>query len=210
MTLTLFTALLTFAFATLITPGPNNLMLMSSGMNYGLKRTIPHLAGISTGFAVMLILVGIGIMQLFEKFPYGLLTLKIVCVIYLFWLAWKIASATGLKTGPDQSLQGGRPLTLLQAALFQWVNPKAWTMQLTAISVYTPNPPHLSDILLVAGIFAAMVYPVNALWILLGQKLRPLLDNEKKMQTFNIACAILLIASLYPIFLELVERFALR
>lgn len=206
MTLTLFTAFVAFAFATLITPGPNNLMLMSSGMNYGFRRTIPHLSGISSGFAFMLFLVGVGIMQLLQLIPYSLLALKVTCTLYLLYLAWKIATATGLKTDTGQHEQGGKPLTLFQAALFQWVNPKAWTMALTAISIYAPNPPKILDILFIAAVFGILVYPLNSLWILLGQQLRPLLNNEKKMLAFNVTCAVLLVTSLYPIFLELIDK----
>ena len=201
MTIPLLTALLAFAFVTLITPGPNNLMLLSSGMNYGYRRTLPHLAGIGIGFSVMLVLVGLGIMQVLELFPYALVILKAICTFYLLYLAWKIANSAPVNTSFGQSAPIGKPLTLAQAALFQWVNPKAWTMQLTAISVYTPSEPVFSDFLLVAAIFGFMVLPINSLWILIGQQLRPLLNNNKRMQAFNIACALLLVASLYPIFL---------
>ncbi len=201
MTITLLTALITFAFVTLITPGPNNIMLLVSGMNYEYRRTFPHLAGIGIGFAVMLVLVGIGIMQLIEFFPAAIIILKIVCTLYLLYLASKIARAAPPSANADQSKHASKPLTLLQAALFQWVNPKAWTMQLTAVSVYTPSDPVFIDFLLVAGVFGIMVIPINSLWILAGRQLRPLFNNQKRMQAFNALCALLLVASLYPIFI---------
>ncbi|MCP4934666.1 MAG: LysE family translocator [bacterium] len=201
MTIALLTALITFAFVTLITPGPNNIMLLASGINYGYRRTFPHLAGIGIGFAVMLVLVGIGIMQLVELFPSAVMILKIVCTLYLLYLAAKIASAAPPGANADHSKHAGKPLTLLQAALFQWVNPKAWTMQLTAVSVYTPSDPVFIDFLMVAGVFGIMVIPINSLWILAGRQLRPLFNNQRRMQAFNAACALLLVASLYPIFI---------
>ncbi len=202
MTLPLLSAFLAFAFVTLITPGPNNFMLLASGMNYGYRATFPHLAGIGIGFAIMLVLTGIGIMQIVELFPTVLVILKAACALYLLYLASKIATAAPIGTSADQPYQTSKPLTLLQAALFQWINPKAWSMQLTAISVYTPSDPVFFDYMLIAAIFGMMVIPVNSLWVLVGQRLRPLLSNQKRMRAFNIACAILLILSLYPIFMS--------
>lgn len=201
MTIALLTALITFAFVTLITPGPNNIMLLASGMNYGYRATFPHLLGIGVGFAVMLVLVGIGIMQIIEFYPSFLMILKIICTLYLLYLAAKIANAAPLSSKAGQNMHAGKPMTLAQAALFQWVNPKAWTMQLTAVSVYTPSDPVLIDFLLVAAVFLIMVIPVNSLWILAGQQLRPFLNNQKRMRVFNNICAILLVISLYPIFI---------
>ncbi len=199
MTISLLIALIIFATINLITPGPNNLMLLSSGMNFGFRRTLPHLAGISTGAAIMLLMVGSGLMQLLAHAPQALVILKTLCLLYLLYLAWKIATTPPPTTkGLHKSAQG-KPLTLLQAALFQWVNPKVWSMQIAALSLYAPSPPALKDILIVAITFGLLVYPVNSLWIVLGQTLRPLLDQPHKMRAFNIACATLLLASLYPV-----------
>ena len=120
-------ALMGFAFVTSITPGPNNLMLMASGANFGFRRSIPHMLGIGIGFVVMVTLVGLGLMGLFDRYPVTHTMLKVFSAAYMLWLAWKIANAAA----PEQSKATGQPLSLLQAAGFQWVNPKAWAMALT-------------------------------------------------------------------------------
>ena len=136
MSYDLLLALTLFAFVSSITPGPNNLMLMASGANFGFRRTLPHLLGVGIGFTLMIVLVGVGLVQVFDLYPISHQILKVVSVIYLLWLAWKIANAAP----PEGDVQSaGTPITFIQAALFQWVNPKAWTMALTAISAYTPD-----------------------------------------------------------------------
>jgi len=128
MTPDIFIALLTFAFASSVTPGPNNLMLMASGANYGLRRTLPHMLGISLGHMVMVFAVGVFLLRVFSQFPALNLALKILSVTYMLWLAWRIATALP----QDAKAVTGTPLTFLQAAAFQWVNPKAWFMAITA------------------------------------------------------------------------------
>ncbi|MEM8977490.1 MAG: LysE family translocator, partial [Pseudomonadota bacterium] len=135
MTIDQIIALAAFALVTSITPGPNNLMLMASGANYGFHRTIPHMLGIGLGFVLMVMLVGLGVIQVFDAYPLAYTLLKIVSMAYLLYLAWKIATSSP----PSEAGETGRPITFLQAALFQWINPKAWAMALTAISVYTPS-----------------------------------------------------------------------
>jgi threonine/homoserine/homoserine lactone efflux protein len=136
MTYDLVLALSLFALVSSITPGPNNLMLMASGANFGFRRTIPHMLGVGIGFTLMIVLVGIGLVQIFDLYPISHQILKVVSVIYLFWLARKIANAAP----PEGDVANeSTPITFIQAALFQWVNPKAWTMALTAITAYTPN-----------------------------------------------------------------------
>ena len=127
--------LVAFAFVTSITPGPNNLMLLASGANYGFKRSLPHMLGISLGHAFMVFLVGIGLAEVFEIHPVLKTVLKVVSVAYMLYLAWKIANASA----PEETEGKGRPFTFMQAAAFQWVNPKAWAMALTAVTVYAPN-----------------------------------------------------------------------
>ena len=121
MTYDIFLALTLFAFVTSATPGPNNMMLLASGANFGFVRTIPHMFGISLGFGLMIFLVGIGLMQIFDTYPVTRTILTIVSVAYMLWLAWKIANSAA----PEGSATGGTPMTFLQAAAFQWVNPKA-------------------------------------------------------------------------------------
>lgn len=200
MTYDLLTALAAFAFVTSITPGPNNLMLMASGANFGFWRTTPHMLGIGIGFCVMVVLVGAGVVGLFEAMPISYTVLKIASVAYMLFLAWKIAMAAPApqdKTGAKRP-DAGMPMTFLQAALFQWVNPKAWAMALTAISVYAPEQ-DLYSILLVALIFGAINLPSVSSWTVLGQQLRRFLTNPQRLRAFNWGMAALLIASLYPV-----------
>lgn len=195
MTPELLTALAAFAFVSLITPGPNNFMLLASGMNYGWLRTVPHMLGIGLGFPLMIVLVGLGIMRIFEIAPASTLVLKILCAIYLVYLAGKIATAAPLSEADSAA---GRPLTFLQAAAFQWVNPKAWAMGVTAISVYTPADRPLSSILIAAATFALIGSVSLNCWTLLGRQLRRMLRAPRARRVFNGACATLLVLSLYP------------
>lgn len=194
MTYELFLALALFAFVSSITPGPNNLMLMASGANFGFRRTIPHMLGVALGFVFMVILVGAGLVQIFDAFPLSYTVLKVASVAYLLYLAWKIAHA-----GPAQaSGTKGTPMTFLQAAAFQWVNPKAWAMALTAISAYTPDQT-LWAIFLVAAVFGAINLPSVGSWTVLGQQMARFLTNPRRLTMFNWLMAVLLVASLYPV-----------
>ncbi|HUS97675.1 MAG TPA: LysE family translocator, partial [Hyphomicrobiaceae bacterium] len=127
-----FLAVTIFALVTCFTPGPNNTMLTASGLNFGFARSMAHVLGVSIGFAGMVLAVALGIGAIFVMFPGLYVALKVVSIIYLLWLAWRIASAS-----PKMGLtEGARPLTLLEGAAFQWVNPKAWTMTLSASTTY--------------------------------------------------------------------------
>jgi threonine/homoserine/homoserine lactone efflux protein len=194
MTYDLLLALALFAFVSSITPGPNNLMLMASGANFGFRRTIPHMLGVALGFVFMVVLVGAGLVGIFEAFPVSYTVLKVASVAYLLYLAWKIANAGPAETGEGK----GNPMTFLQAAAFQWVNPKAWAMALTAISVYAPDQT-LWAILLVAALFGAVNLPSVSSWTLLGQQMARVLTNPRRLMLFNWAMAALLVASLYPV-----------
>ncbi|NOD95058.1 LysE family transporter [Ruegeria sp. HKCCD4884] len=194
MTYDILMALIVFAFVTSITPGPNNLMLMASGANFGFRRSIPHMLGIGLGFTVMVLLVGAGLVQVFYRYPISHTALKIVSVVYLLYLAWKIAHAAPAK-GAEAS---GVPMTFLQAAAFQWVNPKAWAMALTATTAYAPNQT-LYAILLVALVFGAVNLPSVSTWTVLGQQMARVLTNPRRLVAFNWTMAALLIASLYPV-----------
>lgn len=196
MTYDLLLALLAFAFVSSITPGPNNLMLMASGANFGFRLTIPHMLGIGIGFTVMIVMVGAGLMQIFDAYPVSHTILKVFSVAYLLWLAWKIARAAPPET--DASAEKGRPFTFLQAALFQWVNPKAWTMALTAITVYAPDR-SLMAVLVVALAFGAVNLPSVSVWTVLGQQMARLLTSPTRLRAFNWVMAGLLVASLYPV-----------
>ncbi|HAV08425.1 MAG TPA: hypothetical protein DEF12_07645 [Rhodobacteraceae bacterium] len=194
MTQDLLTGLLLFAFVSSITPGPNNLMLLSSGANYGFRKSVPHMLGISVGHSFMVFLVGIGLMGLFEAVPLAHDLLTLAGIGYLLWLAWKIAHAGAPGTGDAR----GKPFSFLQAAAFQWVNPKAWQMAMTAITLYAPDR-SLWGVAMVAGIFACTNLPSISLWTVLGQNLRAILARPARLQAFNWTMAILLVASLVPV-----------
>lgn len=194
MTYDILAALTLFAFVSSITPGPNNLMLMASGANFGFARSIPHMLGIGIGFVVMVVLVGLGLLQLFDLLPALHTVLKVASVGYLVWLAWKIANAGAPQKGSDS----GTPMSFVQAALFQWVNPKAWTMALTAITLYAPDR-SLWAVLSVAAVFGAINLPCVSSWTVLGQQMRRLLTSPRRLAVFNWTMAALLVASLYPV-----------
>jgi threonine/homoserine/homoserine lactone efflux protein len=196
MSLDLFLALLVFAFVTSITPGPNNFMLLASGVNFGFWRTIPHMCGIALGFLSLLLGVGFGLGALLKEYPGLHWGLKIAGGAYLLYLAWKIASA---RTLSDGKATGGKPLTLWQAASFQWVNPKAWIMAITGMAIYTnPAQPYLS-VVLVALAFALVNFPSVSCWALFGMAMRNFLSNPVRLKWFNVAMGILLAATLWPL-----------
>lgn len=189
---TTLAALSAFALVSSITPGPNNMMLMASGANFGLRRTVPHALGVGIGFTLMIVLVGVGLMGLFDLFPVLNIILKVVSVVYLLWLAWKIANAAA----PDTETGArGMPMTFVQAVLFQWVNPKAWSMALSAIALYAPDR-NFGAVLLVAVVFGIINLPSTSLWAVMGQVLRGWLSSRKRLRAFNWTMAALLVGSL--------------
>ncbi len=194
MTYELLAALALFAFVSSVTPGPNNLMLMASGANFGFRKTIPHMLGIGLGFTFMVVLVGGGLVQIFDAVPASYAVLRAGSVVYLLWLAWKIAHAAQAAAGQAK----GRPMTFLQAAAFQWVNPKAWAMALTAISAYAPAQTWTA-ILITAGVFGAINLPAVSTWTVLGQQMARLLTNSRRLALFNWTMAALLVLSLFPV-----------
>ena len=191
MTYELFVALAAFAFVSSITPGPNNLMLMASGANFGFRRTIPHMLGISLGHMFMMVMVGLGLFQLFETFPVLNRMMQVLAIAYLLYLAWKIATSAP----PEGQEVQGKPFTFLQAAAFQWVNPKAWFMALTAISVYAPGT-SFGMVVLTAAVFSATNFPSVSVWTLMGQEMRRWLTSPTRLRAFNWTMAGLLVASL--------------
>ncbi|SDY67462.1 Threonine/homoserine/homoserine lactone efflux protein [Jannaschia faecimaris] len=192
MSIDILLALAGFAFVSSITPGPNNLMLMASGANFGLLRSIPHALGIAVGFTVMIVVVGLGLSQVFDTFSWARPALAALSVVYLLYLAWKIANAAP----PDRTEPEGTPMTFLQAAAFQWVNPKAWTMALTAVTLYSNGS--VWSVVAVAGVFGVINVPCISSWTLLGRQMRRLLTSPIRLRAFNWTMAALLVASLIP------------
>lgn len=191
----LITALMAFAFVSSITPGPNNLMLMASGANFGFRQTIPHMLGVALGFTLMIVLVGVGLVQIFDAFPVTYKVLRIFSITYLLYLAYKIATAAAPQ---GTQISKKTPFTFVQAALFQWVNPKAWTMALTAVSVYSPTR-SVETIVIVALVFGVINLPSVSVWTVLGQQLKAILTNTVRLRLFNFTMAFLLVGSLYPV-----------
>ena len=199
MTTELLLAFIAFAFVTSVTPGPNNMMLLASGVNFGLRRSLPHMFGISLGFMLLVASVGLGLGQLFEQVPLLYSVLRYLGAAYLLYLAWKIANSGA----PDsQNNAAGKPFSFLQAAAFQWVNPKAWIMAIGAITTYTPQENFVVNVLLIAALFALVNCPSVGLWTVAGSLLRNWLNNSRALRVFNIGMALLLVASLYPIFAD--------
>ena len=194
MTQELIIATVAFAFVSTVTPGPNNLMLMASGVNWGLRRTVPHLAGVSLGVVAVVLVMGAGLAQVFAVVPATKTVLKAASLGYMLWLAFKIATAAA----PEGGAARGRPLSFLQAAAFQWVNPKVWAMSLTGISVYSGGA-GMAGILPVALAFLLVGPPSNILWVLMGQGLRRMLADPVALRRFNLGMALLLVASLWPV-----------
>lgn len=197
MSLDVFAALTAFAFVTSITPGPNNFMLMASGVNFGFRRTVPHMLGIGVGFLSLLLGVGFGLGAVLSAYPTLHTALKIAGGAYLLYLAWRIAMARSMGSVRDGEAEA-RPMTFLEAAAFQWVNPKAWVMAITAMAVYTsPQAPFLS-VTLVALAFAIVNVPCVSVWAGFGVALRGFLADPVRLKWFNIAMGLLLVASLWP------------
>lgn len=186
-----------FAFVTSITPGPNNIMLLASGVNFGFRATIPHIIGISAGFFSLLFAVGIGLGEMFKIYPLLYVVLKVISVIYFLYLAWRIVNSAAPQRRGAQTK--GRPLNFFEAAFFQWINPKAIIMAIACFSVYAMPDAGLFVIFLMSLIFTAINAPCVGMWALFGSKLRDYLQNPTYLVAFNWTIAMLLLASLLPI-----------
>ena len=192
-----YLTIILFAIATCVTPGPNNTMIMTSGLNYGIQRSLPHYLGIILGFPAMVVAVGLGLASLFEQYAVLHLLLKVAGASYLPFLAWKIASAPV----SDLSVTEGKPFTFLQAAAFQWVNPKAWVLAVGATATYTVVGSDYSlQVLVIAIIFLVFGAPCIMLWLWFGASLKRLLQKPESVKYFNYAMATLLMLSLLPVF----------
>jgi threonine/homoserine/homoserine lactone efflux protein len=188
-------AVLGFAVTMSITPGPNNIMVTASAANFGVAPTMPHILGISVGFPVMLVALGLGPGQVLIAYPQAHFALKLAGAAYLVFLAWKIASASGVRVGEAK----GRPLTFTQAALFQWLNPKAWVIALGALTAYTTvGGAVVTETLVIAAIFVPICVVACAVWAVGGVALRRVLQAPTALRVFNVAMALLLLATLVP------------
>ncbi|MDA9467459.1 LysE family translocator [Bradyrhizobium sp. CCBAU 53415] len=199
MTYSLFYAFLAFMVVMYFTPGPNNIMLLSSGLTYGFRRTVPHIVGIVIGFAFMVAAVGLGLGTVFLAYPILQTMLKYAGAAYLVYLAAVIAMSGPTK--PDEG--GGRgPMTFWGAAMFQWINAKGWVIVIGTITAYAAIAQFPLNIAIQTMISLIVGTVSTVVWALFGTALRPVLTSARLVRAFNILMAVLLLASLYPVFMD--------
>jgi len=193
-------ALIVFVIATSITPGPNNILILASGVNYGIKKSLPHYFGIAVGFPSLVIAVGLGAGLLFRQFPVLHILLKVVGVCYLLYLAYRVATASTNNINTENK----KPFTFIQAALFQLVNIKGWIMAIGAVVTFaSASGNYFLQVITIAVAFILFGVPCTGLWLLFGASLKNLLSNPVRRRTFNVVMALLLVASLVPTMHEL-------
>lgn len=185
-------ALFVFAFVASITPGPNNVMLLASGANFGFRRTLPHMFGIEIGFVSLIAAVGLGLGALLTAMPMLDTALKIAGALYLVYIAWRIATTRSMASATGAS----RPLNVLQAAAFQWINPKGWVMAVSAVAIYSRPDALAQSILAVIACFALSGLIATPTWTGFGTALSAYLDDPDRLKWFNIAMGVLLVLSL--------------
>jgi threonine/homoserine/homoserine lactone efflux protein len=198
MSLELLSAFIVFAAVMLFTPGPNNVMLMASGVNFGFLRTLPHMLGVSLGFALMVFLVGIGLGSLFQIYPLLYEVLKYASAAYLLYLAWMIATAAPRASDTGKE----RPLTFLEGALFQWINAKGWVIAIGAVTTYAALTRFPFNVIVLSALFAFLGTLSAATWALCGSGLSRFLRSPRALRVFNVSMALLLVVSLYPVLAE--------
>jgi threonine/homoserine/homoserine lactone efflux protein len=188
-----------FALVMSITPGPNNMMLLASGVNFGFRSTVPHVLGISLGVSLMMLAVGFGLGQVFVHFPVLYPALETASVVYLLYLAWKIGTSGKIETKKGAP----RPMRLYEAMAFQLVNPKAWMMVLTAGTTahldanFRVNAGWMAIVLCLTGL------PCICLWAAFGTAMRRALSQPRWIRVFNVVMALSLVATLYPMLVKL-------
>lgn len=198
MTLSTMAALAGFAFVMSISPGPGNFLLLASGVNFGFRRSVPLILGISLGFLTMVFFVGLGVGQVLQNNPALSTGLKFVCAAYILWLASKIARA-GNMTVADET--AAKPISFPQAAVLQLVNPKAWAVALVVTVSYTEPANYFASLILLIAIFAVVNLPALSVWAVCGVMLSRLIRDDRKVRAFNIAMAVLLAGSIVVVLL---------
>lgn len=185
-----------YAFVTSITPGPNNAMLATSGVNFGFYRTLPHIFGVSCGLCLMILAIGLGLERIFQLYPMVFPLVRITGACYLIYLAWRIANAVA----PSGALRGSAvPLGYWGAVTFQWLNPKTWLMAIGAVTAYAPIQYHFRDIVLIALIFTLINAPCVSAWAAFGSMLKNRLGESHRQLMFNRLMGATLVLSLYPL-----------
>ena len=196
----MFGALVVFAVVMSGTPGPNNMMLLASGVNFGFRRSLPHMLGISFGVMLLLLGVGFGLHEVFQRWPVIFTVIKYAGGAYLIWLAWMIANSGPLEDGTGEAK--GRPMRFIEAAAFQWINPKAWVMAVGAMATYTVESSYAMTVIIVALVFGAVSGPSTGTWTVFGVALKRFLADPRANRIFNVTMAMALVASLWPLLRE--------
>ncbi|MDG2090749.1 MAG: LysE family translocator [Gammaproteobacteria bacterium] len=193
-----------FSASATITPGPNNIMLMTSGLNFGIYKSLPHYLGICLGFPVMVILIGLGFGFIFDRFPFMHTFIRIIGIGYLLFLSWKIANSAPNALETNEA----KPFSFFQAVLFQWVNPKAWIMATSAIAAFTIGGTDIFlQVLMIALSFMIVAFPSTGIWLCFGVFLKKVLKNPFHQKIFNIVMAGLLVLSITPSAYDLIIDF---
>ena len=200
MTTDLMLALSGFAFVMSISPGPGNFLLLASGVNFGFIRSIPLVLGISLGFLTMVLMVGLGVGQILQRYEGVYYVLKLVCAAYVLWLAVKIATSAPGQVAEEEG--DTAPISFVQAALFQLVNPKAWAVALIVTVSYTTQTNYLSSLFALIAVFAIVNLPAISMWALSGVLLRRIMSDPGHVRVFNVMMALLLAGSMMPILLD--------
>ncbi|CAH9061784.1 Cysteine/O-acetylserine efflux protein [Pseudoalteromonas holothuriae] len=196
-------AVFLFAVSASVTPGPNNVLIMTSGVNFGVKKSIPLLCGICIGFAIMLLVVSFGFMQVFILYPNLHLIIKIIGVSYLLYLAWVISRSSLPISADIKPL----PLSFFNGALYQWVNAKAWVVASGAVAAFTTvGASNIEQNIVIAAIFLLVSFPCVGLWLFFGSLLKRALSNNKYRSVFNNTMALLLVLSVIPVILEIKQQ----
>jgi threonine/homoserine/homoserine lactone efflux protein len=195
----LLIAYIVFVSVMYLTPGPNNIMVLSSGLSFGFRPTVPHIAGITFGCAFMVAAVGVGFGTIFVAYPALQTVLKYAGAAYLIFLAGQIALAAPVTPGKED---GRRPMTFWGAALFQWVNVKGWVMVIGTITAYAAIARFPWNIAIQVAVCLLLGVVSTSVWTLSGSSLRFLMTSPRAVRVFNIAMAVLLLASLYPVFMD--------
>jgi threonine/homoserine/homoserine lactone efflux protein len=197
----LFGALVSFALIGSLTPGPNNIMLMNSGATFGFRRTIPHMLGIALGYPAMVLLVGFGLATVFERLPLLHEIIRWAGMAYMLWMAWGMAHAG--KISDKKTAKAAKPVSFFKAVLFQWVNPKGWTMAIGSLAAYTTSGgSYITQLLWIALVFALSCVPSVIVWTVFGKGVARFLSSPQHLKIFNWSMALLLAVSVIPVILE--------
>ena len=193
-----------FALAMSATPGPNNAMVAASGANFGMARTLPHILGVSIGFPVMFAAVALGAGGVLRVHSGIYAALHWLGAAYLLWLAWHVATARPAGDQDAPRARRSRPLRFVEAALFQWANPKAWLIAMSGVAAYATQDDRVSEprVLLLAVLFLIICVPTVTLWTSIGAGTARLLRTKQQMRLFNLGMALLLVASLIALLIE--------